>query len=365
MSLNGISTLSTKQLKQNAKLRIVEAKRRGKNVAGDGTITGSVDSTKPYYRGAGILDKSLLATVYTNNTVTIQTHSSGLVPGRPWVTVPPAPTYAVAATRSVMNEGESATFTISTSLVSDGTTLYWGNTSDNLTNSRLTPSPGTVTINSNTASLTITVSADSADQSGAQKLRIGLYTDSGRTSLVATSDPDVTVADTSVFSYFEQQLSGGTYMTFDQTISTYRVQSIVTNFNGNPTHGSYIKVNGVLIAGDKQGLAPDGVNTNLAPFQMSRGHTITIINPSTGTNRSGFPKCYDTYGNPSLGTSIAADIQAAATNDIIIIGTYDATSVTTAFRNALTNYCGDTAYTNTWSQIRTSHMFLGKRNSTP
>ena len=85
MSLNGISGLSTKQLKQNDKLRIVEAKRRGKNVAGDGTITGSVDSTKPYYRGAGILDKSLLATVYTGNTVTIQTHSSGLVPGRPWV----------------------------------------------------------------------------------------------------------------------------------------------------------------------------------------------------------------------------------------------------------------------------------------
>jgi hypothetical protein len=365
MSANGISTLSTKQAKQNAKLSKAEAKRQGKIVATDGTVTGSKDNTKPYYREANNVDITLLPTVYTGNVVTTQSHPSGLTQGRPWTITPPAPTYAVAATRSVMNEGESATFTISTTLVSDGTTLYWGNTSDNLTNSRLTPSPGTLTINSNTASVTITVSADSADQSGAQKLRIGLYTDSGRTNLVATSDPDVTVADTSVFTYFEQQLSGGTYMTFDQTISTYRVQSIVTNFNGNPIHGSYIKVNGTLIAGDKQGLAPDGVNTNLAPFQMARGHTITIINPSTGTNRSGFPKCYDTYGNPSLGTSIAADIQAAATNDIIIIGTYDATSVTTAFRNALTNYCGDTAYTNTWSQIRTSHMFLGKRNSTP
>ena len=373
MSLNGISGLSTKQLKQNAKLSKAEAKRQGKNVAGDGTITGTTDSTQPYYRVADILDKSLLATVYTGNTVTTQSHPSGLVPGRPWVTVPPAPTYAVAATRSVMNEGESATFTISTSLVSDGTTLYWGNLSDNLTNAsnnRLSPGPtGTVTINSDTASLTITVSADSADQDGVQKLRIGLYTDSGRTNLVATSTPDVTVADTSVFSYFEQQLSGGTYMTFDQTISNYRVQSIVTNFNGNPTHGSYIKVNGTLIAGDKQGNAPDGVNTNLAPFQMTRGHTITIINPTTGTSRSGFPKCYDTYGGAGLAASptagIANDIKNAATGDIIIMGTYDATSCSTAMRNALTNYCGDTAYTNTWSGVRTSHMFLGKRNSTP
>jgi len=305
--------------------------------------------------------------------------------------VPPAPTYAVAATRSVMNEGESATFTISTSLVSDSTTLYWGNTSDNLTNSRLTPSPGTVTINNNTASLTITVSADSADQSGAQKLRIGLYTDSGRTNLVATSTPDVTVADTSVFSYFEQQLTGGTYMTFDQTISGYRVQAIVTNFNGTWMHGSYIKVNGVVIASDHS-LSPDGTDNRVdsqnrgiassdpgaagignqygVGFNMTRGHTITILNPSTGTSRSGFPKCYDTYtGVGTLGVSsppsIANDIKNAAVGDIIIMGTFDATSCSQNMRDALTNYCGDTSYTNTWAGVRTSHMFLGKRNSTP
>jgi hypothetical protein len=299
------------------------------------------------------------------DTVTDNPNVNGLVTGRPWIDLPPTPTYAVAATRSLMDEGNSATFTITTRRVDDGTTLYWGNLSDNLTNSRLTPSPGTVTVNSGTASVTMTVSANNADQDGVQKLRIGLYTDSARTNLVATSTPDVTVADTSVFTYFEQQLSGGTYMTFDQTIGTYRVQSIVTNFNGNPTHGSYIKVNGTLIAGDKQGLAPDGVNTNLAPFQMTRGHTITIINPATGISRSGFPKCYDTYGGAGLAASptagIANDINNAATGDIIIMGTYDATSCSTSMRNALTNYCGDTAYTNTWSGVRTSHMFLGKR----
>jgi hypothetical protein len=285
-------------------------------------------------------------------------------------TTPVVPTYEVAPDVSSMNEGDSAIFTITTALVSDGTTLYWGNLSDNLTNSptpnRLSPGyTGSVTINSNTATVTITVSADSADQSGVQKLRIGLYTDSGRTNLVATSTPDVTVADTSVFSYFEQQLRGGTYMTFDQTIGSYRVQSVVTNFDGTPTTGSYIKVNGTVLASDWT-LSPDGTdNRPNVGFRMTRGHTITIMNPATGTSRSGFPKCYDTYGNSGLGTNIAADIKAAATNDIIIIGTWDATSVNTAFRNALTNYCGDTAYTNTWTSVRTSHMFLGKRNSTP
>jgi len=74
-----------KEARQNAKLTIAEAKRQGKVVATDGTITGTTDSTKPYYRTARILDKTLLPTVYIGGTVTTQSHSSGLVDGRPWV----------------------------------------------------------------------------------------------------------------------------------------------------------------------------------------------------------------------------------------------------------------------------------------
>jgi hypothetical protein len=85
MALNGISTLSTKQLKQNTKLAKAEAKRQGKTVARNGTVTGSVDSTKPYYRNLNTLNKALLPTVYTNNTVTTQSHPTGLVRSRPWV----------------------------------------------------------------------------------------------------------------------------------------------------------------------------------------------------------------------------------------------------------------------------------------
>lgn len=169
--------------------------------------------------------------------------------------------------------------------------------------------------------------------------------------------------------FFENQLIGGTYMTFNETISGIIVQSIVTNFNGNPINGSYIKINGVLIAGDQFGTAPDGTNTTTAPFQMTRGHTITVLDPATGLSRSGFPKCYDTYGGAGLAASptagIANDIKNAAANDIIVMGTYDATSCSVAMRNAMTTYTGANTYTNTWSAIRQSHMFLAKRNSTP
>jgi hypothetical protein len=168
--------------------------------------------------------------------------------------------------------------------------------------------------------------------------------------------------------FFENVLIGGTYMTFNESISGVTVQAITTNFDGNPTNGSYIKINGTLIAGDQFGLAPDGTNTALAPFQMTRGHTITIINPATGLSRSGFPKCYDTYTSVGLAASptagIADDIKNAATNDIIVMGTYDATGLSAATRSAMNTYTGSTS-TDTWSSNRRSHMFLAKRNSTP
>jgi hypothetical protein len=89
MAANGISTLSTKQLKQEGKLAIATAKRQGKTVAVDGTITGSLDATKPYYRAANTLDTTLLPTLYSSNTVvdnsnTVNSVNGVLVAGRPW-----------------------------------------------------------------------------------------------------------------------------------------------------------------------------------------------------------------------------------------------------------------------------------------
>jgi hypothetical protein len=86
MSLNGISELSTKEARQLAKLEIAEAKRNGKVVADNGTVSGSVDPTKPYYRSTNVLDISELPTKYSGNTVVDNINSTGLVAGRPWST---------------------------------------------------------------------------------------------------------------------------------------------------------------------------------------------------------------------------------------------------------------------------------------
>ena len=84
MAANGISTLANKQLRQAAKLAKATAKRQGKTVAVDGTITGSVDATKPYYRAANTLDINLLPTKYNVNGLTNNANTGGLVAGRPW-----------------------------------------------------------------------------------------------------------------------------------------------------------------------------------------------------------------------------------------------------------------------------------------
>jgi hypothetical protein len=98
-------------------------------------------------------------------------------------------------------------------------------------------------------------------------------------------------------------------------------------------------------------------------FWMQRGHTIVVLNPTDGTIRPGWPKCYDTYGTPTTSCdSMVTDLLAVASGDVVAIGTFDATSCNQNLRDALTNLFGAVDYTTTWSQVRTSHMFLGKRN---
>ena len=48
--------LALKRDRQDQKLAIASAKKQGKTVATDGTISGSVDSSKPYYRENNTLD---------------------------------------------------------------------------------------------------------------------------------------------------------------------------------------------------------------------------------------------------------------------------------------------------------------------
>jgi len=84
MSKNGIAELSTKQARQVAKLNIAQAKRQGKTVAADGTISGSLDITKNYYRANNTYDITELPTQYSDNNVIDNPNVGGLQSARPW-----------------------------------------------------------------------------------------------------------------------------------------------------------------------------------------------------------------------------------------------------------------------------------------
>ena len=88
MSANGIAWLETKEARQVAKLDIAQAKRQGKVVAADGTITGNIDSTKPYYRENNVYDITELPTQYSGNDIIDNPNVGGLQEARPWTPQP-------------------------------------------------------------------------------------------------------------------------------------------------------------------------------------------------------------------------------------------------------------------------------------
>ena len=72
-----------KLARQVAKLNIAQAKRQGKTVAVNGTISGSVDTTKPYYRAKNTYNLTLLPDTYATGADD-NPNVGGLRQGRPW-----------------------------------------------------------------------------------------------------------------------------------------------------------------------------------------------------------------------------------------------------------------------------------------
>src|SRR6056300_526616 len=88
MGANGIGDRSTqtKQQSQVAKLTIAQAKREGRVVAVDGTVTGGIDATKPYFRAKNVYDLTQLPDTYNANEPgpDDNPNTGGLITGRPW-----------------------------------------------------------------------------------------------------------------------------------------------------------------------------------------------------------------------------------------------------------------------------------------
>ena len=96
------------------------------------------------------------------------------------------------------------------------------------------------------------------------------------------------------------------------------------------------------------------VNGTKYSFTPGRGHTLVIVNPSSGAVES--IKTYDTYGTP---TALDSVLPSVATGKIVCLFSADATALTQTVRNALVA-CGS-AMTNTWGASRVTHVFIGMK----
>lgn len=88
-----------------------------------------------------------------------------------------------------------------------------------------------------------------------------------------------------------------------------------------------------------------------------RGQTMVVLNSYGDLVTS---HTFDTYGNPSDLTALAAALAAVPSGNIVVLVVYDASAFNSACRTALTNYYGDTN-NNTWTASRTDQIFIGIR----
>ena len=320
MSANGISNLTTKQAKQMAKLNLASLKRQGYTLSSTGTVISGPSTTVPFFRSRAYYDITELPTQYTGNAITDNPNTGGLVVGRPWIAI----SYSIAPNSSAINEGDTVTYTITTVGVADGTTLYW-------TNAGTTTGPdftdnadsGSFTVTGGSATFSRALTNDYTTE-GTETIIVDIRTGSTSGPIVATSGP-VSVADTSIpvvdqYGYFEQQLIAGTYMTFDQTIAGQSLRFICTNFNGVPTYGSYIKVNGVIVASDHT-RSPDNIDNSVVGGSLALSGSNELVIASTtdfGFGTGDFT--VEAYVNATnLTGTVLFDFRTAATESSIYL----------------------------------------------
>tara|TARA_S200000501_G_scaffold379017_1_gene446445 strand:- start:9117 stop:10775 length:1659 start_codon:yes stop_codon:yes gene_type:complete len=182
-----------------------------------------------------------------------------------------APTYSVSESSTNVNEGDTVTFTITTTNVPNGTSLYWNTTgtveAEDFSDNTLS---GLTTVNNNTATITRTIINDYSVSEGAENFALQI---SEAGVLVVTSNT-VNVADTSAATY---SISGSNTVVEGNTV-TYTV-----NTTGVPDGTSlYYTVN--LSSTDVTPLTGSfSITSNTGTFTLTAKQDLTVESDETLT----------------------------------------------------------------------------------
>ena len=190
-----------------------------------------------------------------------------------------SPTYAISEDKTSANEGETVTFTVTTTNVANNTNISWTTLGTTDSNDFTNSTSGQVNIQNNTGTITRTLSNDLSVGEGAENFQIRLY--SGSTTLALSSS--IAVADTSSASY---NLSGATTVVEGNTV-TYTITTTGvpdgTNlyFSANLTSYDITPTSGNIT-----------INSNTATFTITTkqdyriegNETLTVSLRTNGTN---------------------------------------------------------------------------------
>ena len=185
-----------------------------------------------------------------------------------------APSYTLSQSSTLVNEGDTVTFTVSTTAIPDGTVIYYTTNGSveaaDFTDNTLT---GSLTVNNDSATLTKTLSSDFTVGEGSETFSIDIRTDSVTGTVVASSN-NITVTDSS-FATFTNSLSTTSINEGDTvtvTVNTtgipdgstlFYTTSITTDIT--PTSGSFT------------------INSNTGSFSITASEDLLVENDETFT----------------------------------------------------------------------------------
>ena len=159
------------------------------SISNDGITEGNETFVLTYYSNSGrttVLSGAVIGGYVTGNSRSVTVSDTSIT------------TYAITRGASSVNEGSSISFTATIS-GSQSATLYWDiqSMSGTVNSSDLSPTSGSIAVSSGSGAYSISITSDQVTE-GAEAFRARLYSDSGRTNLLAVS-ANVTINDTSLY----------------------------------------------------------------------------------------------------------------------------------------------------------------------
>ena len=206
----------------------------------------------------------------------LSTTIPGITTGQVVALPPPPPVsvpgYAIAASSSAVGEGSSVSFTITTTNIPDGTTLYWTTSGTCVSAARFSDSvnSGSVTTSNGIATITRPVFADHVTE-GQTSFSINILAGSTSGTLLITS-PVITVYDTSLTPTYSVSATSGSVNEGSSAIFVVTT----TSLDNNTT--LYWSTSGVGANRFSDGVTSGAVIIN--------NNTATIVRPILADNRT-------------------------------------------------------------------------------